>query len=85
MPCKKSYNLSKMNPSRLSQLYFIACDRIHQVVDDLYEAIHTEAGVALKNKESVDSAVNEVKTAIYQELDLIKTAADEHEDHNEEA
>jgi len=66
-----------MKTSRLSQLFFIACDRIHQAVDDLYEAIHDESGAPIKTGDDVEEALSELKTSVYQELDLIKTAVDE--------
>tara|TARA_R100001591_G_scaffold67123_1_gene76312 strand:+ start:568 stop:780 length:213 start_codon:yes stop_codon:yes gene_type:complete len=67
-----------MKTSRLSQLFFIACDRIHQAVDDLYEVIHDDAGAPIKDKESIEEALASLKTAVYHELDLIKSAVDEH-------
>lgn len=68
-----------MEKSSLSRLYFIACYRIHEVVDDLYEALHEETGEPLREWTSVEKAMDGVKLAIYQELDLIKTAASEYE------
>ena len=67
-----------MKTSRLSQLFFIACDRIHQAVDDLYESIHNDAGEPIRDTESIEEALAELKTAVYHELDLIKSAVDEH-------
>lgn len=69
-----------MKTSRLSQLFFIACDRIHQAVDDLYESIHSESGEPIRDLESIEDALTELKTAVYHELDLIKSAVDEHGD-----
>lgn len=69
-----------MEISKLSLLFHIACDRIHEIIDDLYEALHDEAGVPLENWDQVEEAMDGVKTAIYHELDLIKAAVDEHED-----
>jgi hypothetical protein len=66
-----------MKTSRLSQLFFIACDRIHQAVDDLYESIHDEVGEPVRDAESIEEALAELKTAVYHELDLIKSAVDE--------
>jgi hypothetical protein len=67
-----------MKTSRLSQLFFIACDRIHQAVDDLYESIHNEAGEPIRDTDFIEEALTELKTAVYHELDLIKSAVDEH-------
>lgn len=68
-----------METSKLSTMFFIACDRIHQTIDDLYEALHNEKGVPQEKWSQVEEVMDEVKTAIYHELDLIKSALDEHE------
>ena len=68
-----------MELSKLSWYYHHACDRIHEIIDDLYEALHKEEGVPLELTGEVEEAMEGVKTAIYQELDLIKSAVDEHE------
>jgi len=67
-----------MEKSKLSSYYFIACDRIHQIVDDLYEALHKETGVPVETSKEVEDALEGVRSAIYQEIDLIRTAVDEH-------
>lgn len=48
-------------------------------MDDLYEALHAEEGVPMELTGEVEEAMEGVKTAIYHELDLIKSAVDEHE------
>jgi len=68
-----------MELSKLSWYYHHACDRIHEIIDDLYEALHKEEGIPLELTGEVEEAMEGVKTAIYQELDLIKSAVDEHE------
>jgi len=68
-----------METSKLSWYYFYACDRIHDIIDDLYEALHKETGLPKEKLSHVEEAMEGVKAAIYQELDLIKTAVDEHE------
>ena len=68
-----------MELSKLSWYYHHACDRIHEIIDDLYEALHKEEGIPLEMTGEVEEAMEGVKTAIYQELDLIKSAVDEHE------
>jgi len=69
-----------MEISKLSELYFIACNRVHEVIDDLYEALHEETGVPIRELECVEEAMEGVRAAIYQELDLIKSAVSEYED-----
>jgi len=68
-----------MEKSKLSWYYHHACDKIHEVIDDLYEALHEETGIPKEELSLVEKAMEGVKTAIYQELDLIKTVVDEHE------
>lgn len=73
-----------MELSKLSWYYHHACDRIHEIIDDLYEALHKEEGIPLELTGEVEEAMEGVKTAIYQELDLIKSAVDEHESESKE-
>jgi hypothetical protein len=68
-----------MEISKLSWYYYHACDKIHEIVDDLYEALHKEEGVPMELTGEVEEAMEGVKKAIYHELDLIKSAVDEHE------
>jgi|TARA_Y100000015_G_scaffold41006_1_gene46573 hypothetical protein len=68
-----------MERSELSWMYHFACDRIHEVVDDLYEAIHNNQGYPQEDFEKVYQEVLESKSKIYQELDLIKTVIDEYQ------
>ena len=73
-----------MELSKLSWYYHHACDRIHEIIDDLYEALHKEEGIPLELTGEVEEAMEGVKAAIYQELDLIKSAVDEHESESKE-
>tara|TARA_R100001509_G_scaffold2787_3_gene2235 strand:- start:4726 stop:4941 length:216 start_codon:yes stop_codon:yes gene_type:complete len=68
-----------MEISKLSWYYHQACEEIHQIVDDLYEALHEETGVPKEELFLVEEAMEGVKMAIYQELDLIKASVHEHE------
>jgi|TARA_R100001129_G_scaffold185944_2_gene175819 hypothetical protein len=68
-----------MEISKLSWYYYHACDKIHEIVDDLYEALHKEEGIPMELTGEVEEAMEGVRTAIYHELDLIKSAVDEHE------
>jgi hypothetical protein len=68
-----------MEISKLSWYYYHACDKIHEIVDDLYEALHKEEGVPMELTGEVEEAMEGVKKAIYHELDLIKSAVNEHE------
>ena len=73
-----------MEISKLSWYYYHSCDRIHEIVDDLYEALHKEEGVPIEQLGEVEKAMEGVKSAIYHELDLIQSAVDEHESESQE-
>jgi hypothetical protein len=69
-----------MEAYRLSSYYLIACDRVHQVMDDLYEALHDKNGDPLQDTESVIDVVASTRKEIYEELDMIKSIVAEYED-----
>ena len=48
-------------------------------MNDLYEAVHDEVGLPIEQSEEVEEALKDVKTLIWHEIDLIKSAVDEHE------
>ena len=68
-----------MEISKLSWYYYHACDRIHEIVDDLYEALHKEEGIPMELTGEVEEALKDVKSLIWHEIDLIKSAVDEFE------
>ena len=68
-----------MELSKLSWYYHHACDRIHEIIDDLYEALHNEEGVPMELTGEVEEALKDVKSLIWHEIDLIKSAVDEFE------
>jgi len=69
-----------METSKLSWMFHFACSRIHDTVDDMYEALHTDEGEPKESMKDVYEAIQEAKKNIYEELDLIKTIIDEHEE-----
>jgi len=64
---------------KLGSLYHMACSRMHDVIDDLYESIHNNSGSPIDTIEGIESAMDGVKNSLYQELDLIKSAVDEYQ------
>ena len=68
-----------MKTSNVSEYFFIACDRIHQIIDELYESLHDEEGTALLSSDQIEESMEGVKNAVYQELDLIKSIVEEYE------
>ena len=69
-----------MEISRVSSYYFIACDRVHEVMDDLYESLHDLDGNPNTDLESVIDVVANSRKEIYEELDMIKSIVAEYED-----
>ena len=69
-----------MEISRVSSYYFIACDRVHEVMDDLYESLHDKDGNPITDLESVIDIVANSRKEIYEELDMIKSIVAEYED-----
>ena len=69
-----------MEISRVSSYYFFACDRAHDVMDDLYEALHDLDGTPNTDLESVIDVVANSRKQIYEELDMIKSIVAEYED-----
>ena len=53
-------------------------------MDDLYENLHEETGVPKERIGLVEEAMEGVKSAMYEELDLIKSIAHEHESERED-
>jgi hypothetical protein len=68
-----------MKTSKVSEYFYIACDRIHQIIDELYESLHDEEGTALLSSDQIEESMEGVKNAVYQELDLIKSIVEEYE------
>ncbi len=68
-----------MKTSKVSEYFYIACDRIHQIIDELYESLHDEEGIALLSSDQIEESMEGVKNAVYQELDLIKSIVEEYE------
>ena len=69
-----------MEISRVSFYYFIACDRVHEVMDNLYESLHDKEGNPITDLESVIDVVANSRKEIYEELDMIKSIVAEYED-----
>lgn len=75
---KKYNSLSKMERSNLSFYYHLACDRAHTMLDELYESLHDSDGSPIIDQEIVDASIEAVSDVIREELNIIKSALDEH-------
>jgi Mg2+ and Co2+ transporter CorA len=71
-----------MDPSRLSEYYLIACERVHSVIDDLYETLHDKNGEPIQAVADVVDSVVSARKLIAEELDLIRSIISEYAEHN---
>lgn len=71
-----------MDPYKLSEYYGIACERVHEVIDDLYEALHDDEGEPIKAMSNVVDSLVSARRTIAEELDLIKSIISEYAEHN---
>jgi hypothetical protein len=72
-----------MERSKLSQYYYLACDRVHEAVDSLYESLHDVDGIPLCDPDSVIDSVIHTRRIISEELDLVKSIVKEYEEAND--
>jgi len=72
-----------MERSKLSQYYYLACDRVHEAVDSLYESLHDVDGTPLCDPDSVIDSVIHTRRIISEELDLVKSIVKEYEEAND--
>ena len=67
-----------MEKSKLSFFYHLACDRVHEAIDDLYESLHDEDGKPILESDIINSSTEAVSNVVREELSIIKTALDEY-------
>jgi len=66
-----------MKPEKLSEMYNLACLNSHELLDELYEAVHTPEGDPKVTPEEIKSIRQKFLAKIRHELELIQSAADE--------
>jgi hypothetical protein len=66
-----------MQKEKLSKLYSVATLNAHQLIDELYENVHTPDGDPIYLPEVIKSLKQSYIARIRQELDLIQTASEE--------
>jgi len=66
-----------MTQEKLSELYSLACLNAHDLLDELYESVHTNDGDPLITPEEVKSVRQRFLTKIRHELELIQSASEE--------
>lgn len=67
-----------MTPQELSKLYCDALIRIHIVVDELYESIHTPQGNAAIDQDMINTKLNNSIRAFRSECDFVRSALTEY-------
>lgn len=69
-----------MNFDKLSSLYNLSCINAHKLLDELYEAVHTNEGDPKVSPEEIKSIRQSFLAKIRQELDLIQSASEEYDE-----
>jgi hypothetical protein len=69
-----------MKPEELSRLYNLSCLNAHDLLDELYEAVHTPEGDPKVTADEVKSIRQSFLAKIRQELELMQSAANEYEE-----
>ena len=68
-----------METFELSRMFFVACDRMHDAVDELYEALHKLNGEPIEKLAGIEESIGRLRNAIYHEIDLINSSISENE------
>ena len=66
-----------MSPSRLSEIYHLACSRSQESLVDLYEELHDKKGNPIVNNDLIKSKIQQSIKEIRTELSLISSAVEE--------
>ena len=70
-----------MDNKKLSELYFTSTSRVTDVAQTLYEKLHNYKGIPVTDEELVRKMITNAVKEIRSELDLIKTAVAETNEH----
>jgi len=68
-----------MNNNKVSETYFIACERIHEAADMLYESLHNDDGNAVTEFNEVLNKIKDFRDWVNIEIDLVREACKEYE------
>ena len=68
-----------MNNNKVSETYFIACERIHDAADMLYESLHNDDGNAVTEFNEVLNKIKDFRDWVNIEIDLVREACKEYE------
>tara|TARA_R110000787_G_scaffold2583_4_gene10156 strand:+ start:3256 stop:3486 length:231 start_codon:yes stop_codon:yes gene_type:complete len=73
-----------MKNSKVSETYFIACERIHNAADMLYESLHEDDGEALTELEDVLIQIKSFRDWVNIEIDLVREICKEYENDEDD-
>ena len=68
-----------MNKNKVSETYFIACERIHDAADMLYESLHNDDGNAVTEFNEVLNKIKDFRDWVNIEIDLVREVCKEYE------
>ena len=68
-----------MNKNKVSETYFIACERIHDAADMLYESLHNDDGNAVTEFNEILNKIKDFRDWVIIEIDLVREACKEYE------
>lgn len=63
-----------MDIKSLSEVYFLATNRMHEAATELYESLHTNGGSPRTDAERLHNTIRKYKRNIDSEFDLIRSA-----------
>lgn len=66
-----------MTPEKLSEMYNLSCLNAHDLLDELYESVHTTEGDPIVTPEEVKAIKQKFLAKIRHELELIQSAVEE--------
>lgn len=67
----------------IANRYYLACMRLHEYVDDLYEECFLEDGDINYNIDQLSSKIHEYRKKVNIEIDLIKSSAIEYSEYDQ--
>jgi len=70
-----------MDIKSLSEVYFLATNRMHDAATELYESLHTNGGAPRVDAERLHNTIRKYKRNIDSEFDLIRSALLEYYDN----
>lgn len=70
--------LSAMDMQSVSKSYYTALSMVHDITTELYERVHDHKGNPILDEEYLYNVIQEYKKIVRGELDMIKSAAKQH-------